>query len=147
MQDFKRRSLHIYSFLSLSLVKFGTLTRSHSGIRSPLRKFFLPLAHILSQNTRKVYYISRYMVESRFAKIVSAFISPPPPRRPIRFPYFLVTVSAIATRGSTKCTRRRLCNFFLSLSLFLSPCLSPLRETGHIFSLSKFESARRKTAN
>lgn len=69
-------SVYIYFSLShsLNLTLFGTLAHSHAHILS------LPLSlsrtrYRLSGNTRKVYNIciSRYMVESRFAKIVSAF--------------------------------------------------------------------------
>ena len=71
-------NIYIYIYFSLShslnLTLFGTLAHSHAHILS------LPLSlsrtrYRLSGNTRKVYNIciSRYMVESRFAKIVSAF--------------------------------------------------------------------------
>lgn len=61
----------IYSFLSLSLVKFGTLTRSHSDIRSSENSFSLPpspplsLSPVLGLSWTRTYFLktrARYII-------------------------------------------------------------------------------------
>lgn len=75
------------TFLNSHNFSFGTLAYTHTLAFSLFLTVSPTHTYFLKTRSR---YISRYMVESRFAKIVSAFFLYLPPLRPIRFPYYLI---------------------------------------------------------